>query len=308
MLLKKPRFWDYKYISFLAIALSPVSFIVNIFNFMKLKKSKKKMFPIPIICIGNIYLGGTGKTPLAIELFKILKKINKRPAFVKKYYKNYIDEVKLLKKHGKVFTNNDRIVAINSLINNKKKIAILDDGLQENRIKFDLSIVCFNQKQWIGNGLLIPAGPLRENLKAIKKYNWVFINGKKNLNIERKIFSINSNIKIFYFKYKLLNIKKFKKNKMVAFAGIGNPNNFFDLLKEKKINIVKTFEFPDHYSYTQNDLIKLKQEAKNLNASLITTEKDYMRLNSFNRKKIKFFKTNLEITNKNKLIKELKKL
>ena len=131
---------------------------------------------------------------------------------------------------------------------------------------------------------------------------------KQNHNIERKILSINSNIKIFYFKYKLLNIKKFKKNKMVAFAGIGNPNNFFDLLKEKKINIVKTFEFPDHYSYTQNDLIKLKQEAKNSNASLITTEKDYMRLNSFNRKKIKFFKTNLKITNKNKLIRELKKL
>ena len=308
MLLKKPRFWDYKYISFLAIVLSPISFIVNIFNFIKLIKSKKKKFPIPIICIGNIYLGGTGKTPLAIELFKILKKINKRPAFVKKYYKNYIDEVKLLKNHGKVFTNEDRIVAINSLINKKKNIAILDDGLQENRVKYDLAIVCFNQKQWIGNGLLIPAGPLRENLKAIKKYNWVFINGKKNLNIERKILSINSNIKIFYFKYKLLNIKKFKKNKMVAFAGIGNPNNFFDLLKEKKINIVKTFEFPDHYSYTQNDLIKLKQEAKNLNASLITTEKDYMRLNSYNRKKIKFFKTNLEITNKNKLIMELKKL
>ena len=141
MLLKKPRFWDYKYISFLAIVLSPISFIVNIFNFIKLKKSKKKIFTIPIICVGNVYLGGTGKTPLAIELFKILKKINKRPAFVKKYYKNYIDEVKLLKNHGKVFTNEDRIVAINSLINKKKNIAILDDGLQENRIKFDLSIV-----------------------------------------------------------------------------------------------------------------------------------------------------------------------
>ena len=214
----------------------------------------------------------------------------------------------MLKNYGKVFTNKDRIVAINSLINKKKNIAILDDGLQENKIKFDLAIVCFNQKQWIGNGMLMPAGPLRENLKAIKKYNWVFINGKKNLNIERKILSINSNIKVFYFKYKLSNITKLKKNKMIAFAGIGNPNNFFDLLKEKKINIVKTFEFPDHYSYTQNDLIKLKQEAKNSNASLITTEKDYMRLNSFNKKKIKFFKTNLEITNKNKLIKELKKL
>ena len=95
---------------------------------------------------------------------------------------------------------------------------------------------------------------------------------------------------------------------MIAFAGIGNPNNFFDLLKENQINVVKTFEFPDHYTYTQNDLAKLKSEAKDLNASLITTEKDYMRINSINRKKINFFKISLKITNKNKLIKELKKL
>ena len=180
--------------------------------------------------------------------------------------------------------------------------------MQENRIKFDLSIVCFNQKQWIGNGLLIPSGPLRENLKSIKRYNLIFINGKKNLNIERKIFSLNSNLKIFYFHYKLLNYKKLKKKKMIAFAGIGNPDNFFDLLTENKINVIKTFKFPDHYSYTQNDLIKLRQEADDLNASLVTTEKDYMRLNSSDRIKIKFLKINLEITNKNKLIKELKKL
>ena len=121
MLLKKPRFWDYKYISFLAILLFPLSFFVNIFNYIKLSKSKKKIFSIPIICVGNIYLGGTGKTPLTIELFKILKAMNKRPAFVKKHYNNYIDEIKLLETYGNVFTNKDRIVAINSLINKKKK-------------------------------------------------------------------------------------------------------------------------------------------------------------------------------------------
>ena len=86
MLLKKPRFWDYKYISFLAIILSPLSFFVNIFNYIKLKISKKKIFPIPIICVGNIYLGGTGKTPLASEIFKITQSLGKNPAFVKKHY------------------------------------------------------------------------------------------------------------------------------------------------------------------------------------------------------------------------------
>ena len=152
MLLKKPRFWDHKYISFLAIILSPLSFFVNIFNYTKLKISKKKKFSIPIICVGNIYLGGTGKTPLASEIFKITKFLGKNPAFVKKHYDYLKDEITMLKKIGKTYLNKNREEAINSLISFKHDVAILDDGFQDFSIKKDFSIVCFNSRQLIGNG------------------------------------------------------------------------------------------------------------------------------------------------------------
>ena len=308
MLLIKPKFWDYKHISLLSFILIPLSLIVRGYNYLKFRKSKKLKFNIPIICIGNIYLGGTGKTPIAIEIFKILKKIKKKPAFIKKHYYNQLDELKLLKKYGNVFANKSRTTAIKSLINNKKKIAILDDGLQENKIYYDFSIVCFNEKQWIGNGQLIPAGPLRESLNSLIKYNYVFINGKKNKKIEKKIFSLNPNIKIFYFKYKLINIKRLISKKIIAFAGIGNPDNFFDLLKKNKLSLLKTFTFPDHYTYTDKDIIKLKKIAKNNKATLITTEKDFIRLNSKNKKTINPVKINLIINDKELLIKKLKKI
>ena len=90
-------------------------------------------------------------------------------------------------------------------------IAILDDGLQENIVNYDLSIVCFNQKQWIGNGFIIPSGPLRESFSSIKRFDCIMINGEKNKQIEKKIYSINPNINIFYFNFKLQKLSEIKK-------------------------------------------------------------------------------------------------
>ena len=310
MILNKPKFWDKKQISILSILLMPIATIVMIFNYFKFKNLKKIKFTIPIICVGNIYIGGTGKTPLVIELYKIFKSLNKKPAFIRKYYKNHNDEHSLLKKYGKIFLNKDRIIAINKSIKNNRNLAILDDGLQESQIKYNLSIACFNQKQWIGNGLVIPAGPLRENLNALKKYDYIFINGslKKNSIIEKKIYSINSKIKIFYTYYKIINFTQTKKKKFIAFAGIGNPKNFFDLLKKEKIKIMKTYTFPDHYKYTKKDIAYLINESKKYNATLLTTEKDYLRLNLKQKKNIQYIKIKLIFNNRKKLIKEIKKI
>ena len=103
----------------------------------------------------------------------------------------------------------------------------------------------------IGNGFLIPAGPLRESFDSIKKADCIFINGDKNLEFENKIKEVNKDIKIFYSIYKIKNLYKFKNKKVVAFAGIGNPSNFFKLLKENGLNLRKTYSFPDHHYYSQ---------------------------------------------------------
>ena len=118
--------------------------------------------------------------------------------------------ISILQKIGATFVSKNRIEAINNLIESNNDLAILDDGFQDFTIKKNFSILCFNQKQWIGNGFIIPSGPLREKLSAIKRADCVVINGNKNIKIEDQIYKKNKNLKIFYSKYKPVNIDRFK--------------------------------------------------------------------------------------------------
>ena len=190
-------------------------------------------------------------------MYSILKKINKNPAFIRKKYKSFHDEIALLKQVGSIYESSKRIDALKNAIKNKIDVAILDDGFQDFSLKKDLSIICFNEKQWIGNGFTIPSGPMREGLSSLVRANFIIINGKKNINIENKILEKNKSIKIFYTKFKALNADEFKNKKAVCFAGIGNPGNFYDLLKENNVNIVEQIDFPDHYNYSITELESL---------------------------------------------------
>ena len=258
--------------------------------------------------MGNIYLGGTGKTPLCIELYFLLKNLNRNPIFIRKKYNSFQDETNLQKQVGSVYESDRRIDALKDAIHNKANVAILDDGLQDFSINKNLSIVCFNEKQWIGNSFVIPAGPLREDLSGLNRADCVIINGKKNTNIENEILRKNKDIKIFYTKYRAQNINEFVNKKVIGFAGIGNPSNFFDLLKNNNVEIIKTISFPDHYNFTKKDILNLNNKAKELNACLVTTEKDYMRLNKDDKKNINCLKIQLLIDNKDDFINELKKI
>ena len=300
---KKPEFWDKSELSIWSIILYPFSLLFLIISLgAKFLKIKKK-FPIPIVCVGNIYTGGTGKTPLALEIFKITKSYGKNPAFVKKGYDYLYDEIQMLDKAGKTYSDKNRKEAIKSLISDKHDVAILDDGFQDLSIEKDFSILCFNSRQLIGNGFLIPAGPLRESFNSIKKADCVLINGDRNIEFENKINKINKNIKIFYSKYKIKNIENFKNKEIVAFAGIGNPSNFFHLLKENNINVKKTYSFPDHYNYSENDFSKIIGDK---NMKIITTEKDYFRMNDKQKQNCEFVKVDLEIENKSEFVNLIK--
>jgi len=298
--MKKPKFWDYNKISIEAIFLLPLAVTYQfVFWLIKTLKPKKK-FPIPIVCVGNIYIGGTGKTPLAKEIFKIAVSLNKNPAFVKKPYAYLSDEIKMLEKTGKIYKSNTRVKSISLLINNNYNIAILDDGFQDFSIKPDLSILCFNSNQLLGNGFTIPAGPLRENFSSIKRADCIMINGNKNFEFENKIKELKKDIKIFYSNYKIKNLEKLKNKKVFAFAGIGNPQNFFTLLKENNINVEKTYSFPDHHNFSDSDYYKITKN--NYSMQILTTEKDYHRLNDEIKKIVNIVEVDLEIEKKNEFI------
>ena len=304
----KPKFWDKNKISFFSVLLFPASLLIKVLSLLKRFMVKTHQSSIPIICVGNIYLGGTGKTPLCIEIFSILRNLNMNPAFIRKKYDTFQDEVNLQKQMGPVFQNKKRVEAVEEAVRNNTNVAILDDGFQDFSIYKNLSIVCFNNKQWIGNGLTIPSGPLRENLSSLKRANCVVINGEKNVDIEKKILSKNSEIKIFYVKYSAKNINEFKNKKVIAFAGIGNPENFFDLLKDNKIDIEEEIKFPDHHEYSEETLENLINKAKENNNILLTTEKDYFRINENYKKDINFLKIEIEMENRNQFIDQVKKI
>ncbi len=307
MNLKKPKFWDYKKPNLNAYLLFPIAILINVIKIF-FQISKKETFNIKTICIGNFYLGGTGKTSLCIKINKLLNNKNIKSCFIKKFYKNQIDEQKLLEKNGKLFLSSKRIDAIKMAESQNYEIAILDDGLQDKSIKYDLSFVCFNNKNWIGNGMTLPAGPLRENFKNIRNYDHIFLNGNlENIDyLTKEIYKITTKINIHIGKYEPVNLGEFcKKKKYLVLSGIGNHQTFLSMLKECGLEVRKDFEFSDHHLYTKNDINKILNEASDLKCEIITTEKDFLRLNDFDKSRIKVMKSELKILDENKLIKSI---
>jgi len=310
MKLKKPKFWDHKKPSFFSYLLLPFSIILDLITKIK-SKPKFSNSKIKTICVGNIYIGGTGKTSLAIKIKEILDKNNIKACFIKKFYPNQTDEQKLLSKNGTLFSNLKRITALNEAIAEGFEVAIFDDGLQDSSIKYDLEIVCFNNLNWIGNGLTLPSGPLRENINNLKSYENVFLNGNEEslIAIKEQIKRINPNININSGKYIPLNIGEFDKDQnYLVFSGIGNHKTFVEMLKNNKLKIVSDLEYPDHYQYSKKDFDEIIINAKKFNAHIITTEKDYLRLENLNRKEIFYVKSSLDVSDEKNLTNKLIKL
>jgi len=316
MKLLKPNFWNSVKIIFIPLYLLLLPFalaiqLINILRSIFTRPYKNKN--IKIICVGNIFLGGTGKTPLSIELCKLLNNEGKNVVIIKKKYKNQEDEVELIKSNKcNIIVEKKRSQGIKIAAKQNYDVAILDDGYQDYSIYKDLNIICFGQ-QWIGNGLVIPAGPLRQSIRSLRNCEFVIINtldGEINFKYEQIIKKVNKNVKIFYSFYEpnFEYLKKFKNEKLIAYAGIGNPNNFFDLLKKSGMNVVEKISFPDHYIYSKKDIDKIINIGKEKNCKLITTEKDFFRLKKISSDEINFLPIRLIIKEKEKFIDELKRV
>ena len=300
----KPNFWSK--INIFSILLYPFSLIFSSIIFLKKYSTRQFKFEIPVICVGNIYLGGTGKTPSSIFIANKLKKIGKNPVIIRKFYKNHFDEYELIRENFRQpILNSKRQQAIFEAQKKNFDSVILDDGFQDYKIKKNLNIICFNQKQKLGNSLVLPAGPLRENLSSLKNAHLVIINGKKDIEFENKLFKYNSNLEIFYSTYIPENISNFKNKKILAVAGIGNPTNFFDLLNNHEIIIEKKMIFPDHYSFSKEEISNIIDVARKNNLQIIMTEKDYYRIKDFNFNEIKFLKLKMKLENEDKFFKKV---
>lgn len=307
MYFKKPNFWDDK-IGLLSSLLLPFTFFVKINNFLNSKRKKFISKKLKTICVGNIYVGGTGKTPFAIKLHNLLKK-NKNVATAKKYYPSQKDEEMLLKKKTNFLTASNRKKILELAVKKKIEIVIFDDGLQDNLIDYNVKIVCFDSKSAIGNGLLIPAGPLREKLTSLIKYDAVIIkcNDKDPIKLIKSIKKYCPRIKIFKADYQILNLNKIDRSKnYYIYSGIGNPKSFESILKKNKIKIAETAIYPDHYTYSNKNFVAIINEAKKYNAEILTTEKDYVKVPYKFKKYFQFIKLDLVLSDEKKFMKFLK--
>ena len=307
MKLFKPKFWKSNK-NFFTVLLIPLSLITWIYIILKKTFIQKVKFNIPVICVGNIFIGGTGKTPLSIHIARKLSENGKNPAIVRKYYKSHKDEHKMiLSYYNKLILNLNRSKGIYEALEKGYDAVILDDGFQDYKIKKNLSIICFNSNQLIGNGYLFPSGPLRESLGSLRNANILIINGERSLNFEQKILKIQKDLKIYYSNYKPLNIQEFKNKKLLVISGIGNPENFFKILKDNQMNIQKKMVYPDHYEFTKNEMLKIIEYAKKNDFQIVVTEKDYYKIKDFSLENIKYLKVKLEIEKEEEFIKNVMK-
>ena len=306
MKFKKPYFWDYKKPNLIAYLLTPLNFIFKINNIILNVIPKKKYQNIKTICVGNIYIGGTGKTPTVIKLYEIFKNNKLKVSTAKKYYLDQEDENTILKNRSEFITLNNRQKIVQKAIKENYELLIFDDGLQDRQIDYDFKLVCFDSKNWIGNGFLIPSGPMRETIYSLKKYDAVILKNvykKSNQNeIYESIKKINPKIKIFNSYLKIKDKNEYDLNdKFLIFSGIGNNNSFKDLLIENRFNVIEEIVFPDHFNYKTHDISNLLKVAKNKNLKILTTEKDYVKIPKNLRENINFIKIDLEILEQKQL-------
>ena len=257
-----------------------------------------------IICVGNIYLGGTGKTPLVKKIYDEIKK-DKKCCVLKKYNKNQIDEINFLNYYTDLLIPKSRLEGLKIAINKGYEFVILDDGMQDHSFKKNISILCIKSKDGFGNEYILPAGPLRERLDSIKNYNLALINGNVKEDLEGLIKKYNPNMKIFYSKYTVSNQLKNSNKNYFAFSGIGDNESFFETLIENGIKVYQTKEFEDHHNFSDDDILNLINLSEKKNLCLITTEKNYFNINKKYQNKVECAKIDLEIKELNKFINEI---
>ena len=303
--------------------MKPLSLLYSFGHHLNLSSTKTRKAPLPVICVGNITAGGSGKTPTIIALNKLIteNKLAKSPFFLSRGYggdetkarritvhdtaKEVGDEPLLLAKHSNIITSVNRYDGALMAQELGADCILMDDGFQNQSLFKNLSILVIDGKTGFGNGKLLPAGPLREPIsEAFSRAHAIIIIGEDKTNITPLI---PDNISIFKASIKASNIDKFDNlTPYIGFAGLAHPQKFATTIKDNKMNIVNFHEFADHHPYSDNELDKLIIEAKDKGAKLITTEKDYQRIPEDYRKYIEYLSIEIIWDNEKEITEFLK--
>ncbi|NCC22811.1 MAG: tetraacyldisaccharide 4'-kinase [Alphaproteobacteria bacterium] len=278
--------------------------------------------PLPVVCIGNLVAGGSGKTPAAILVAGLLRDagVSRTPFFLSRGYGGFLkealirddrqdwsvrdvgDEPLLLAPHAPVVIDANRFRGAQKAARNGADLVVMDDGMQNPGIIKDAMIVIIDGATGFGNKRLIPAGPLREPLKeGLQRGDAFVIVGEDATNV-KSLLPPGKPV----FEARLLPPSGYELDSRadyVAFTGIARPSKFRHTLEELGATLVGWHEFPDHHLFSSGELAGLIREADSLNAQLITTEKDHVRLRTLpGASRVEMLPVEMRLDNADKLV------
>ncbi|MEL6281599.1 MAG: tetraacyldisaccharide 4'-kinase [Pseudomonadota bacterium] len=290
--MKPPRFWSNspRRPGLAAIALTPLSWIYAMMGRIRRARATPLRPRAPVICVGNIVAGGAGKTPTALAIAERAKARGRTPHFLSRGYGGKIkgphpvdpgkdaseevgDEPLLLAAHHPTWVGKDRKATAAAAVQAGADLLIMDDGFQNPDIEQDLAFVVIDAAFGHGNGRVIPAGPLREPImSAFGRADAAILIGDGNPFVPRGVPVLRARLTPRFTGMSFAGLR------VVAFAGIGRPEKFFDTLLAMGAQVVDAVPFPDHHKFSSAILTRLEQRAYANDATLVTTEKDAVRL------------------------------
>lgn len=297
---KAPDFWWKKDVSFAAMLLSPAGWLYGLISGRRMLTKPKAVSKIPVICIGNFVVGGTGKTPFAIELAHRLREDGLRPGFLLRGYggrnkgpllvdpgfhdaRSVGDEALLLARHGPTIVAANRPAGARYAEKHEIDVLLMDDGFQNPSLAKDLSLVLVDCAVGFGNGKCFPAGPMRAPAsQQILKADCLILVGEGTAAEEAIHLAGRRGLPVLHAHLRPQENEDLDGRKLFAFAGIGRPQKFFATLKKLGYEVKRTWGFADHHQYSEKDARTLLTEAEEAGLQLVTTSKDMARLETSN--------------------------
>ena len=316
--MRAPKFW-YEPNSWKATFLLPLGYLYNLLTYLRGKIGRPLKYNCLTVCVGNLNIGGTGKTPTTLALADHFLKKGLNVHIVSRGYKGKFqgtflvnpkthrsdevgDEALLMSEFTSVWVSKRRKNGIAAAEKAGAQVVLLDDGFQDPSFHKDFSILVVDGTRGFGNKKCLPAGPLRENIfQGFKRADALIIVGTSLYRFD----TFPSHLKIIRSKLKPVGMN-WKEGKYIAFAGIADPKKFFNTLKSLGANLIDCVELNDHQRLNAQILTRLEHKASSAHAQLVTTEKDAVRLSSTFRKKILSLPVRIEFDDKNELEKLFK--
>jgi tetraacyldisaccharide 4'-kinase len=296
MLAEAPPFWWQAEADWRATALTPLSLVYAAAAGRRLVRAPREKVALPVLCVGNFTVGGSGKTPVAIALARRARAMKLKPGFLSRGHGGNVgasrivdpvledarhagDEPLLLAAHAPVAVSPDRAAGARLLAARGCDFLIMDDGFQSARIHMDYALLVVDAGHGVGNGRVLPAGPLRARVvDQLRHADAVLRMGEGTAADPVVRQAARAGKPVYDAVSRPRDPDRFAGRRFMAFAGIGHPEKFFAMLRRVSAEVAVARPFPDHHFYTTDELRALMAEARTERLTLVTTAKDMARL------------------------------